>query len=170
MRPDYIPAGEEARYGIAHGRPQDYVPGPPPPDLPVEQGGSLGAAAAPPTLEALAASLAEEAPEAEEPDPAASPAEPAAAGEEAPPAAAGTLAAPARPKMTAAERRAEAKRLEQEAARLAAMTDEDEEREALGPPPTASAGEDPLAPPESGQKGGESRPGRSSPPDGPRRR
>jgi hypothetical protein len=41
MRPDFIPPGQEAAHGIGEtGRYQDYVPGPLPDDLPVDQGGT----------------------------------------------------------------------------------------------------------------------------------
>jgi hypothetical protein len=41
MRPDFIPPGQEAAHGIGKtGRYQDYVPGPLPDDLPVDQGGT----------------------------------------------------------------------------------------------------------------------------------
>jgi hypothetical protein len=41
MRPDFIPPGQEAAHGIGKtGRYQDYVPGPLPDDLPLDQGGT----------------------------------------------------------------------------------------------------------------------------------
>jgi hypothetical protein len=51
MRPDFVPPGQEAAYGIGKtGRFQDYVPGPPPDDLPEGQGGT--GRAVPPDLPA----------------------------------------------------------------------------------------------------------------------